>query len=87
MANHSSILAWTEEKIQWTEEPGVLQSKESDMTEQLTKQISELLWRVAICASCFQFDTFFSQIAVLCLVPTRQAAPMPHRLSPFATGQ
>ena len=52
--------------------------KESDMTKQSTKQISELLWRVAICASCFQFDTFFPQIAVLCLVPTRQAAPMDH---------
>ena len=36
MATHSSILAWT---IPWTEEPGWLQSmesQESDMTEQLT---------------------------------------------------
>ena len=32
METHSSILAW---KIPWTEEPGRLQSKESDMTEQL----------------------------------------------------
>ena len=35
MATHSSILAW---KIQWTEEPGELQSmgcKELDTTEQL----------------------------------------------------
>ena len=30
MATHSSILAW---KIPWTEEPGGLQSKESDTTE------------------------------------------------------
>ena len=32
MATYCSILAW---KIPWTEEPGELQSKESDMTEQL----------------------------------------------------
>ena len=40
MAIHSSILAW---RIQWTEEPGGLQSmgcKESDMTEQLTLSLS-----------------------------------------------
>ena len=30
VATHSSILAW---RIQWTEEPGGLQSKESDTTE------------------------------------------------------
>ena len=30
VATHSSILAW---RILWTEEPGVLQSKESNMTE------------------------------------------------------
>ena len=30
MATHSSISAW---KITWTEEPGRLQSMESDMTE------------------------------------------------------
>ena len=30
MATHSSILAW---RILWTEEPGVLQSRESNMTE------------------------------------------------------
>ena len=35
IAAHSSILAW---KILWTEEPGVLQSMQSDldMTERLT---------------------------------------------------
>ena len=33
MATHSSILAW---RIPWTEEPGEPQSKESDVTEQLT---------------------------------------------------
>ena len=32
MATHSSILAW---KIPWMEDPGGLQSMESDMTEQL----------------------------------------------------
>ena len=32
MAAHSSILAW---RIPWTEEPGGLQSTESDMTERL----------------------------------------------------
>ena len=32
MAPHSSILAW---ETTWTEEPGRLQSKESDMAEQL----------------------------------------------------
>ena len=32
MATHSSILAW---RIPWTEEPGGLQSKESDTTERL----------------------------------------------------
>ena len=32
MAPHSSTLAW---KIPWTEEPGRLQSVESDMTERL----------------------------------------------------
>ena len=32
MVTHSSILAW---RIPWTEEPGRLQSKESDMTERL----------------------------------------------------
>ena len=32
MATHSSILAW---RIPWTEEPGGLQSTESDMTERL----------------------------------------------------
>ena len=32
MATHSSILAW---RIPWTEEPGRLQSMESDTTEQL----------------------------------------------------
>ena len=30
MATHSSILAW---KIPWTEEPGGLQSKQSEATE------------------------------------------------------
>ena len=33
MATHSSILAW---KIPWTEEPGGLRSKESDMTDRLS---------------------------------------------------
>ena len=33
MATHSCILAW---KIPWTEEPGRLQSKDLDTTEQLT---------------------------------------------------
>ena len=33
MAIHSSILAW---RIPWTEELGGLESKESDMTQQLT---------------------------------------------------
>ena len=33
MATHSSILAW---RIPWVEEPGGLQSMESDMTERLT---------------------------------------------------
>ena len=32
MATHSSILAW---KILWTEEPGGLQSMDSDTTEQV----------------------------------------------------
>ena len=31
VATHSSILAW---RIQWTEEPGGLQSKELDTTEE-----------------------------------------------------
>ena len=34
MAPHSSILSW---EIAWTEEPGRLQSKESDMAEQITQ--------------------------------------------------
>ena len=34
MATHSSILAW---EIPWTEKPGGLQFKESDMTELLSK--------------------------------------------------
>ena len=38
MATHSSILAW---KIPWTEEPGRLQSKESDMTERLSTHRQE----------------------------------------------
>ena len=33
MATHSSIFAW---QIPWTEEPGGLQSKESDMTEAIS---------------------------------------------------
>ena len=33
MATHSSILAW---KIQWTEEPGELQSMESQSLTQLS---------------------------------------------------
>ena len=33
MTTHSSVLAW---RIPWTEEPGRLQSKELDMTEQLS---------------------------------------------------
>ena len=33
MANHSSILPL---KVPWTEEPGMLQSKESDATEECT---------------------------------------------------
>ena len=37
MATHSSILAW---RIPWTEEPGEPQSKESDVTEQLTLSLS-----------------------------------------------
>ena len=40
MATHSSILAW---RIQWTEEPGGLQSmgsQESDMTEQLKPKLT-----------------------------------------------
>ena len=40
MATHSSILAW---EIPWTEEPGWIQSigsKELDMTEQLSNQIT-----------------------------------------------
>ena len=37
MATPSSILAW---EIPWTEEPGGLQSKESDTTEQLTLHTS-----------------------------------------------
>ena len=45
MATHSSILAW---KIQWTEDPGRLQSmghKESDTTERLQKKKKILLYR------------------------------------------
>ena len=37
MATPSSILAW---EIPWTEEPGGLQSKESDTIEQLTLHTS-----------------------------------------------
>ena len=37
MATHSSILAW---EIPWTEEPGGLQSKESDGTEHGSTQWS-----------------------------------------------
>ena len=33
MVTHSSVLAW---RIPWTEQPGGLQSRGSDMTEQLT---------------------------------------------------
>ena len=35
-ATHSSILAW---RIPWKEEPGGIQSKESDTTEQLTHNV------------------------------------------------
>ena len=37
MATHSSILAW---RIPWTEEPGRLQSKELDTTEQVRLSLS-----------------------------------------------
>ena len=37
LATHSSILAW---RIPWTAEPGGLQYKELDMTEQLTLSLS-----------------------------------------------
>ena len=37
MATHSSILAW---RTPWIEEPGRLQSKESNITEQLTLSLS-----------------------------------------------
>ena len=37
MATHSKILAW---RIPWTEECGGLQSKESDVTERLTRSLS-----------------------------------------------
>ena len=46
MAIHSSILAW---EIQWTEEPGSLQSmghKESDMSKQLTLSLSLLCYKI-----------------------------------------
>ena len=39
-ATYSSILAW---KTPWTEEPGGLQSKESDMTEQLSTNRSKVI--------------------------------------------
>ena len=37
MATHSSILAW---RTPWIEEPGRLQSKDSNITEQLTLSLS-----------------------------------------------
>ena len=37
MATHSKVLAW---RIPWTEECGGLQSKESDVTERLTRSLS-----------------------------------------------
>ena len=40
MATHSSILAW---KIPWMEEPGWLQSMESDTTELLSTHTHMLL--------------------------------------------
>ena len=40
MATHSSILAW---RIPWIEEPGGLQSKELDTTEQLTLPLYDIL--------------------------------------------
>ena len=36
IASHSSILAW---EIPWTEEPGGLESQESDTAERLTTQL------------------------------------------------
>ena len=40
MAPHSTILAW---KIPWTEEPGRLQSMESDTTERLHFHFSNFI--------------------------------------------
>ena len=44
MATCSSILAW---RIPWTEEPGMLQSKGSDMTEQLTLYLHYIIHKIA----------------------------------------
>ena len=44
MATCSSILAW---RIPWTEEPGMLQSIGSDMTEQLTLYLHYIIHKIA----------------------------------------
>ena len=68
MAIHSSILAW---EIPWTEEPGGLQSMESQelgMTEQLTFTYHfHLLWRYHLTKS---FDSFIRQEWMINVYPT-----------------
>ena len=62
MATHSSVLAW---RIPWTEEPGGLQtmeSQESDMTKQLNHQTVAILLTIILYKYlvyfCFVFQTF-----------------------------
>ena len=57
MATHASILAW---RILWTEEPGVLQSKESNMTE-ATEHAHSVRLKMHI---FLMFSFFFSQSQV-----------------------
>ena len=55
MATHSSILAW---KIPWIEEPGRLQSRESQRVGQMsTQEHHEPWWTLAELNICFFQDT------------------------------
>ena len=76
METHSSILVW---RIPWTEEPGELQSKESDMTEQQTLS----LFTVGLDAMILVFNVEFQASSFTLLFHLHQGHPIQGRYSLF----
>ena len=76
MATHSSILAW---RIPWTEETGEPQSKESDVTEQLTLS----LFTEGLDAMILVFNVEFQGSFFTLLFHPHQGHPIQGRYSLF----